>query len=200
MRKLIVSNMMSLDGFFAGPRGELDWHVVDEDFFAYARGMLRSVDTILFGRLTYEVMVAYWPSAPRHEIADKMNGLAKIVFSRTLKNAKWNNTRVASGGLVEEVIDLKQQAGKDMVILGRASVASRLLEAGLVDECRVIISPVLLGRGQPLFTGIEKRISLKPLEKAAQRFEDWTEKRSPGQIAAMRQMMQQMRGQQKKAA
>lgn len=168
MRKLIVSNMMSLDGFFAGPRGELDWHMVDEDFFAYARGMLRSVNTILFGRLTYEVMAAYWPSAPTDEIADKMNGLAKIVFSRTLKSAKWNNTRVASRGLIEEVTDLKQQAGKDkdkdMVILGSASVASPLLEAGLVDEYRVIISPVLLGRGQQLFAGIEKRISLKLLE------------------------------------
>jgi|SRR5579872_757003 len=164
MRNLIVSNMMSLDGFFAGPNGELEWHVVDPEFFAYAAELLRSVDTILFGRLTYEVMVAYWPSAPRDEIADKMNGLAKVVFSRTLKKVDWNNTRLAQGNLMDEVSNLKRLPGKHIVIFGSANIASPLLEAGLVDEYRVGVNPVLLGRGKPLFAGIQKRVSLKLLE------------------------------------
>jgi dihydrofolate reductase len=89
MRKVIVSNLMSLDGFFEGPNHELDWFVVDEEFFEYARDMLRGVDTILFGRKTYQHMADYWPSAPAEEIADQMNNLPKIVFSRTLESAEW---------------------------------------------------------------------------------------------------------------
>jgi dihydrofolate reductase len=163
MRKLLVSNVMSFDGFFAGPNGELDWHVVDNEFFAYAAEMLRSIDTIILGRLTYEVMFAHWPSAPKDEIAEKMNGSAKVVFSRTLDKADWNNTTLLKGDLVDEVSKLKRLPGKDMVVLGSASIASPLLEAGLVDDYRVIINPVLLGRGKPLFTGIETQISLKLL-------------------------------------
>jgi dihydrofolate reductase len=89
MRRLIVSNVMSLDGFFEGPNQDLSWHVVDDEFFAYAAEMLRSVDTILFGRTTYELMAKYWPVAAKDEIADKMNSLDKIVFSRTLGKAEW---------------------------------------------------------------------------------------------------------------
>jgi dihydrofolate reductase len=155
--------MMTLDGFFAGPNGELDWHLVDADFLEYAAEMLRSVDTILFGRLTYELMVAYWPSAPKDEIADKMNGLGKIVFSRTLAKVDWNNTTLVKGALIDEVSKRKRLPGKDMVVLGSASIASPLLEAGLVDDYRVILNPVLLGRGKPMFAGIEKRVSLKLL-------------------------------------
>jgi dihydrofolate reductase len=163
MRKLLVSNMMSLDGFFEGPDGELDWHVVDAEFQAYSAEMLRSVDMLLFGRLTYEVMFAYWPSAPKDEIADEMNGLAKVVFSTTLAKVAWNNTTLVNGDLVNEVSKLKRLPGKDIAVFGSASLASPLLEAGLVDDYRVIINPVLLGRGKPLFSGIQKRISLKLL-------------------------------------
>jgi dihydrofolate reductase len=85
MRKVIVSNLMSLDGFFEGPNHELDWFVVDEEFFAYARDMLRSVDTILFGRKTYQLMADYWPSAPAEEIADQMNNLRKLSFPERSK-------------------------------------------------------------------------------------------------------------------
>ena len=161
MRKVIVSNLMSLDGFFEGPNHELDWFVVDEEFFAYARDMLRGVDTIVFGRKTYQHMADYWPSAPADEIADQMNNLPKIVFSRTLESAEWQNSTLVKNDAVAEISKLKQLPGKDMVILGSASLASFLLQQGLIDEYRVILNPVLLGSGSPLFQDVKQRLRLK---------------------------------------
>lgn len=164
MRKIIVSNLMSLDGFFEGPNHEIDWFLVDEEFLAYAREMLRSVNTLLFGRRTYEHMAAYWPSAPNDgnaEIAGKMNNLPKIVFSRTLDAAEWNNSRLVRNDAATEIAQLKQTSGGDMVILGSAMLASSLLQTGLIDEYRVIVNPILLGRGNPLFPGIQARLKLK---------------------------------------
>lgn len=161
MRKVIVSNLMSLDGFFEGPNHELDWFVVDQEFFEYARDMLRGVDTILFGRKTYQHMADYWPSAPAEEIADQMNNLPKIVFSRTLESAEWQNSTLVKNDAVAEISKLKQLPGKDMVILGSASLASFLLQRGLIDEYRVILNPVLLGSGSPLFQDVKQRLRLK---------------------------------------
>jgi dihydrofolate reductase len=161
MRKVIVSNLMSLDGFFEGPNHELDWFVVDQEFFEYARDMLRGVDTILFGRKTYQHMADYWPSAPADEIADQMNNLPKIVFSRTLESAEWQNSTLVKNDAVAEISKLKQLPGKDMVILGSASLASFLLQRGLIDEYRVILNPVLLGSGSPLFQDVKQRLRLK---------------------------------------
>jgi dihydrofolate reductase len=161
MRKVIVSNLMSLDGFFEGPNHELDWFVVDEEFFAYARDMLRGVDTIVFGRKTYQHMADYWPSAPADEIADQMNNLPKIVFSRTLESAEWQNSTLVKSDAIAEISKLKQLPGKDMVILGSASLASFLLQQGLIDEYRVILNPVLLGSGRPLFQDVKQRLRLK---------------------------------------
>jgi len=161
MRKVIVSNLMSLDGFFEGPNHELDWFVVDEEFFAYARDMLRGVDTIVFGRKTYQHMADYWPSAPADEIADQMNNLPKIVFSRTLESAEWQNSTLVKNDPIAEISKLKQLPGKDMVILGSASLASFLLQQGLIDEYRVILNPVLLGSGRPLFQDVKQRLRLK---------------------------------------
>jgi dihydrofolate reductase len=161
MRKLFVSNVASLDGFFESADRKLDWFAPDEEFFEYAREMLRSVDTILFGRATYELMAAYWPSAPRDEIAEMMNGLPKIVFSRTLRKVEWNNSRLVKRDAAEEVAKLKKQPGKDMVILGSARLASSLLKRGLIDEYRVILVPVLIGAGNPLFQGIGEKVQLK---------------------------------------
>lgn len=161
MRKLIVSNLMSLDGYFEGPNHEIDWFVVEEAFLAYAKEMLRSVDTILFGRRTYEHMAAYWPSAPKDEIADKMNSLQKLVFSSTLNKAEWNNSCLVKGNIAGEVSALKRQPGKDMVVLGSAMLASFLLQEGLIDEYRIILDPIILGRGNPLFGEIKQRVRLK---------------------------------------
>jgi dihydrofolate reductase len=161
MRRVIVSNVMSLDGFFEGPNKEMDWIIVDEEFFAYAREMLRAADTLLFGRTTYLHMAGYWPFAPKDEIADHMNHLAKVVFSRTLEKAEWNNSRLVKGDAAEEVLRLKQQPGKDIVILGSATLASFLLQRVLIDEYRVILNPVLIGAGNPLFQGIKQTLRLR---------------------------------------
>jgi dihydrofolate reductase len=161
MRKVIVSNVASLDGFFEGPTKKLDFVSLDEEFFDYARAMLRAADTLLFGRTTYEHMANHWPSAPADEIAGQMNNLPKIVFSRTLRMAPWNNSRLVTGNPAEEVSKLKQMPGKDMVILGSSILASSLLQRGLVDEYRVILQPVVIGGGSPLFKDIAERIQLK---------------------------------------
>lgn len=161
MRKVIASNVVSLDGFFESSAKQLDWVVLDEEFFQYAREMLQAADTLLFGRLTYQHMAAHWPSAPKDEIADKMNSLHKIVFSTSLKKADWNNSRLVQGNAADEIANLKQQPGKDMVILGSATLASFLLQKALIDEYRVILNPVLIGAGNPLFKGITHRVRLK---------------------------------------
>jgi dihydrofolate reductase len=106
-------------------------------------------------------MAAYWPSAPVDEIADKMNNLPKIVFSKTLEKVDWNNSRLIRNNIQKEVSKLKAQPGKDMVIFGSASLASSLLQLGLIDEYRVILQPVLIGKGRRLFDEIENKIRLK---------------------------------------
>jgi dihydrofolate reductase len=161
MRRVIVSNLMTVDGYFEGPNHAFDWFVPDEEFFEYATDMLRSADTLLFGRRTYEHMANYWPTAAADEIAEKMNHLEKIVFSRSLRDVEWKNSRLAKENLVDEISRLKRIPGKDLVVLGSASIASALLELGLVDEYRIILDPMLLGGGTLLFSGITKRTRLK---------------------------------------
>ena len=161
MRRILVKNHMSLDGFFEGPAKERDWFGFDQEQFEDSVNLVNSVDTLLFGRTTYEMMKAYWPDAPPDAISDKMNSLAKVVFSSTLTSSDWNNTRVVNGDIGEEALRLKQQPGGDMVVLGSGKLASALLERGLVDEYRVYITPILIGRGNPLFQQIGERINLR---------------------------------------
>jgi dihydrofolate reductase len=161
MRNVIVSNLMSLDGFFERPNKVLDWVITDDEFFDYAKGLLRTADALLFGRVTYEYMAAHWPTAPADEIADYMNSLPKVVFARTLRSVEWNNSRLVQGNIAKEVSRMKQLPGKDMVIFGSAMLASLLLQENLIDEYRVILQPVLLGSGTPLFRDIRETISLK---------------------------------------
>jgi dihydrofolate reductase len=161
MRKVIVSNMVSLDGYIAGPNGVLDWHLVDKDFFDYAEEMLNSVDTILFGRVTYQMMADYWTMASVKTddpiIAGKMNGLPKIVFSKTLDSVEWENSILVKDNIKEAVLKLKDQPGKDIVILGSGSIVSLFTQMGIIDEYRMIVNPVILGGGIPEFTGITER-------------------------------------------
>jgi dihydrofolate reductase len=172
MRKVILSNMVTLDGFFEGPNKELDWHIVDEEFNQYATDLLSNVDALLFGRLTYQLMADYWPAATTNpltskgdlEIADKMNNLPKIVFSKTLQEVKWNNSRLVKENIAEEILKMKQQPGKDMVIFGSGSIVSTLLQLGLIDEYRIIVNPVVLGNGKPLFKDINDKQNLKLLK------------------------------------
>jgi len=161
--------MISLDGFFEGLNRELDWHNVDDEFHEFADRQLGTVDTLLFGRVTYQMMANYWPVAIISDpvIASKMNGLPKLVFSRTLKTVEWNNSRLSKGELVEEVSNLKKQPGKDIALLGSATLLSALMEANLVDEHRIMIVPIILGSGNPLFKKMERRHRLQLLRTTA---------------------------------
>jgi len=165
MRKVFVFNLVTLDGYFEGPRREIDWHNVDAEFNEYAIGMLNSVDTLLFGRVTYELMACYWPTpdAMKNDpiVAGKMNSLPKIVFSRTLDKVAWNNSRLVKSNVEEEIQKIKKQQGKDIVILGSGSIVSELAPLGLIDEYRLMVNPVVLGAGKPLFKGIKDRLNLK---------------------------------------
>ena len=168
MRKVIVSEMVSLDGFFAGPDGDINWHVVDEDFNQLAIDLLGSVDTLLFGRVTYELMKSYWPTETAATddpiIAEKMNTLPKVVFSKTLEKVEWGewkNVRLVKGDLREEVAKLKQEPGKDMVLFGSGKIVSALAQSGLIDDYLLFVAPVVLGNGISLFEGINATIKIK---------------------------------------
>jgi dihydrofolate reductase len=165
VRKVVFFNLMSLDGYFEGPNREIDWHNVDEEFNEFAIDQVGSADILLFGRVTYELMASFWPTeeAMRDDpiVAKMMNTIPKIVFSRTLDRADWNNTRLVKGEAAEEIAKLKQQPGRDMFIFGSADLASTLVEPGLIDEYRVLLNPVVLGSGSPLFKGIKNRLTLK---------------------------------------
>lgn len=163
MRKIIVSNLVSVDGLFAGPNDELDWFVWNEETAEYVKGLFREVDTLLFGRVTYELMADYWPQATDEDpvIADMMNNLSKVVFSGTLDRVEWHNSRLASGDIAVEVSRLKEQPGKDMVIFGSGSIVSVLSQQGLIDEYRLFINPVILGNGKAHFSGLTRRINLQ---------------------------------------
>ncbi|MGD0793793.1 MAG: dihydrofolate reductase family protein [Terriglobales bacterium] len=167
MRKVILFNMTTMDGFFADPNGAIDWHVVDEEFHAFAIQQLDSVNTILFGRATYQLMASYWPTeaAVKRDplIAGKMNETAKIVFSTTLERAEWANSRLVKEKAAEEVAGLKQQPGKEMIIFGSANLAATLAQNGLIDEYRMMVVPIVLGRGRPLFQGVKGRLPMKLL-------------------------------------
>ncbi len=168
MRKIFISNFVSLDGYLAGPGGDLSWHNVNDEFIKYAEDMLESVDTILFGRLTYEMMAAYWPAehAVTNDpiIAGKMNTLPKIVFSKTLDQADWENSTIIKDDIEAKVKQLKELPGKDMVILGSGTIVSALTEMGLIDEYNILINPVILGEGKPHFTGIADRKQLELMD------------------------------------
>jgi len=159
-------NLVTLDGFFEGPKSwELDWHdsVWGDELEKYSIEQSKSTGMLLFGRVTYEGMASYWPSQ-KGEIADFMNTIPKIVFSKTMNKAEWNNTTLVKGNAVEEVAKLKRQPGKNMFVFGSANLSSTLLEHDLFDEINLALAPVILGRGNPLFKASPDRLKMKLLE------------------------------------
>ena len=168
MRKIILFNLVTLDGFFEGLNGEIDWHNVDEEFNAFAIDQLNSADGLLFGRVTYQLMASYWPTPAATTddpiVANKMNTMSKIVFSKTLEKVEWNNTRLVKEHAAEEISKLKQQPGRDLFLFGSATLAATLIQNGLIDEYRIMVNPVILGSGRPLFKGIQEKLNLKLLK------------------------------------
>ncbi len=165
MRKVIFFMLISLDGFYEGPNHDLNWHHVDEEFNKFAIAQLNAVDTLLFGRVTYEMMASYWPTSAAVTddpiVAKKMNSLPKIVFSKTLSRVDWQNTKLIKNNVVEEILKLKQQTGRDLIILGSSDLAVTFIEHDLIDEYRIMINPVVLGGGKTLFNGINDKLNLK---------------------------------------
>ena len=168
MRNVIVSNLISVDGLLAGPGGSIDWHVLNDEFFDYANALLDRTDTLLYGRVTYEGMAAYWPTpqalANDGAMARRMNAIHKVVFSTTLAQANWQNTRLVSGEAGAEVRRLKAQPGQDMVIFGSGRLVSSLTDLGLIDRFQLFINPVILGSGVPEFSGLAQAHKLRLLE------------------------------------
>jgi dihydrofolate reductase len=166
MRKVIYSPMVSLDGFVEGPNQELDWVIVDEELHTYINDQQREIDTYLFGRRMYEVMV-YWdtadtdPSNPEYalEFARIWKNMHKIVFSKTLEHVQGNAT-LDKGNIVEEIARLRAKPGKN-VSVGGASIASTLMRLGLIDEYWLYVQPVVLGSGTPMFPTLDNKINLR---------------------------------------
>ncbi|MBZ5682977.1 MAG: dihydrofolate reductase family protein [Acidobacteriia bacterium] len=166
MRKLIMWNLLTLDGFFEGVKSwALDWHqyVWGDELERLSVEQLRTADMLLFGRITYAGMAAYWQSA-QGEVATFMNSLPKVVFSRTLDRADWNNTKLVKGDVASEVRELKRQGEGNIFVFGSAGLSTTLMEQGLFDEYRLGLVPVVLGSGKPLFGGNLSRLRLKLLE------------------------------------
>ena len=167
MPKLFSFNMVTLNGFFEGPEPwSIDWHNAgDEEFDEFAVEQLKTMGTILFGRKTYQGMASYWPSPAALEsdplVAGAMNSLPKVVFSRTLETADWNNTRLVRDNIADEITRLKQQPGKDLGLFGSANLMATLMKLNLIDEHRVMVNPVVLRQGTPLFQGVDGRLNLK---------------------------------------
>lgn len=169
--RVIFFNMMTLDGFFADPEGGIEWHNVDDEFNRFAVRQLAEAGTLVFGRVTYELMASYWPTPEAYrddpEVTEAMNRLPKIVASRTLSSADWHNTRLVRDGIAAELNALKQKPGGAIFVFGSADLSAELLRAGVIDELRVMVAPLILGEGRPLFPNVDAPVRLKLLKTRA---------------------------------
>jgi len=165
MKKLYFFMMITANGFYERGPWEIDWHHTDEEFNDFAIAQLDQMDTLVFGRKTYEGMAAYWPTpepiASDPIVAGKMNGLAKVVVSRTLPRADWNNTRVVREP--EAIAALKREPGKDALLIGSSDLAVSLGALGLIDEYRIMVNPIALPAGKPVLQGLTADLDLKLL-------------------------------------
>ncbi|MDF2959318.1 MAG: dihydrofolate reductase [Paenibacillus sp.] len=172
MRKVISFHHVSLDGYLSGPNGEMDWIVFDEQIQEYASDVHSTADTVLYGRATYEMMAGFWPKLPESlqgsryhvEQARWLETATKFVCSTSLTEADWINSKVIKGHIPEELAALKRGDGKDMIVIGSASLSHYLIQNNLIDEYRINVNPVVLGAGVPLFKNISHRIDLKLVE------------------------------------
>lgn len=169
MGKLVLFVHVSLDGFVAGPNGEMDWINVDEEIFDYAGGRTNEADTALYGRVTYQMMESYWPTAAdqpgatKHDIEHSKwyNRISKFVLSRTLKAEDLTNTTIINDNLAPEINKLKQKTGKDILIFGSPGAVHSLMAEDLIDDYWLFVNPLLLAQGIPLFKNIKDRTKLE---------------------------------------
>jgi len=166
MRKLIVFNHVTLDGYFVDRNGDMRWaHKQDAEWNAFVAENARGGGELVFGRITYELMASYWPTpnAIKNDpiVAEGMNSMPKVVFSRTLDQVSWSNTKLVKGDIAAEVRRMKKEPGLDLVIFGSGSIVSQLAQAGLVDEFQIVVNPVVLGKGRTMFDGVNEKLNLK---------------------------------------
>lgn len=166
MRKLIVFNMMSLDGFIGDHQGDMSWaHRHDEEWSSFTASNASGEGVLVFGRITYDMMAGYWPTPMAAQnmpvVAKRMNEMRKIVFSRKMEKASWQNTTLVKGDLADEVKKLKAQDGPGLVILGSASIVAQLTDARLIDEYQVALCPIALGAGKSMFANLKERANLQ---------------------------------------
>ena len=180
MRRIMMFNRVTADGYFAGTDGNLDWAVPEPEIDKMAGESTSRFDTYLLGRKTYQLFEQFWPHAldaaaqdphgggelspEMRAIAESLNNSTKLVFSRTLKDATWKNSRIVPELDPREIAEMKQQPGGDMIILGSGSIVSQLTEHGLIDEYQLLVSPVFLGGGQLLVRGLPKSAKLKLID------------------------------------
>lgn len=171
MRKIIVTMWMTLDGYIAGPNGEMDWigEIYDEAMGKYEYDLVSAADTLLLGRVTYQSFAGSWPHVPDNPNASegekiyarKLNAMRKVVFSRTLPNVEWEHSTLVKEVVPAEIERMKNEPGSDMVIYGSASLVQTLTNLGLIDEYQILVHPVILGGGKPLFQDIKSQVKLK---------------------------------------
>lgn len=171
MRNILTTTWVTLDGFIAGPHGEMDWigDIYDEAMGQYESELVSQADTLLLGRVTYQSFAGSWPHVPdspgasegEKAYARQLNAIRKIVFSRTLEGVEWNNSTLRKEVVPEEIKQWKQEPGRDMLIYGSTSLIQTLTNHGLIDEYQVLVHPVIVGGGKPLFQNIEHQVKLK---------------------------------------
>ena len=167
MPRLIVFNSVTLDGYFTDKNGDMSWahKQSDPEWDEFVEENASGGGVLVFGRITYEMMKSFWPTpaALQHfpVVAERMNNLPKVVFSRTLDQADWKNTTLVNGDLAAEIRKMKEGPGEDMAIMGSGSIVSQLAQEGLIDEFQLVLNPIALGQGRTMFEGIKEKLALK---------------------------------------
>jgi dihydrofolate reductase len=166
MPRLVVFNQVSLDGYFTDRNGDMSWaHKNDPEWNAFAADNAKGGGPLVFGRITYELMASFWPTPAAKEsfptVAEGMNNLPKVVFSRTLDKASWKNTKLVKSDMAAEIKKMKAGTGEDMTILGSGSIVSQLTQEGLIDEYLVVVNPIVLGKGRTMFEGVNKNLNFR---------------------------------------
>jgi len=166
MRQLVVFNQISLDGYIMDAHGDMSWAKEgnDDEFNAFTSENAQHAGVLLFGRVTYEMMAGFWTTpqafASLPIVAERMNNLPKVVFSRTMEKAEWNNTRVVGGDIVAAIRSMKAEPGPGMAIMGSGTIVSEIASSGVIDEYQVVVNPLVLGAGRTMFEHVKNRIHL----------------------------------------
>jgi dihydrofolate reductase len=166
MRKLMVFNSVTLDGYFTGADGDLSWaHKADPEWQDFIAGNARGESEMVFGRVTYEMMASWWPTPQARKsmpaVAERMNTASKVVFSKTLDRVSWSNTKLLKSDPAASIRKMKQQPGPELIIFGSGSIVAQLAQSGLIDEYQIVLNPLALGRGRTMFEGLKKPLNLK---------------------------------------